>query len=182
MSHNQGTMCCQHLIITPLEAMPQNNGENSSDHGARVQMSYGNVHDRKSQVGFALLCFALCQFRPLSRPPQPPGNAPNGISDHHFWGRATAFYSSTWHGPRLPISMRHFRVYLSFSLPNICCLTCISGNVSVPQASGVAKSNGENLGEGQPWGHPGPVGPPSERTPAISGLQSPERHASRIAI
>ena len=40
-----------------LKTHAQNN-ENvrSSDHDARVYMSYGNVHDRETQVGFALLC------------------------------------------------------------------------------------------------------------------------------
>lgn len=162
----------------------QNNKEHSSDHGARVQMCYGNMHDRKSQVGFALLClrfvetfnFALCLG-----PPQP---LEMRLIDFRspLLCRATAFYSSTWHGTRLPTSVRHFYVYLSFPMRNLCCLTWSSGNMSRPQASGAARSNGENLGEGQPWGQDVPVGPPSERTPATSGLQSPERHAARIAI
>ena len=49
--------CAVTTLPSDFNTHAQNNESvRSSDHDARVYMCYGNVHDRKSQVGFALLC------------------------------------------------------------------------------------------------------------------------------
>ena len=95
--------CAVTTLPSDSNTHAQNNESvRSSGHDARVYMCYGNVHDRKGRVRVIVLALCRHLISPPSSWPQPRQIrlelTVQTTSDHYLQCRATAFYSSTWHG------------------------------------------------------------------------------------